>query len=1187
MDYHSYHENVPKIEAYLEVYGFLDGPVAGGDPDPEKLVSEMILTCTIKNYNTLTTPLERPMHPIDLGGVVEESLKQLQVELEHFSPVFRNHHPSPDAEYINILTKLISQDHAALDEEALSSINDDVMVCLKEMEAWDDFIREYAEGDYGETLMDGMDEIRPMLQHAGIQTEEDRYGAPISGLLWKWMYAQEENFEKFTQNILDLETWEPITEGVHHSSSVTDMFAMFRQTMDFFFRMELGVPEFLTHLLDSIVGCLMQYANLMKRHQPSKGSEPVELSTMQESLVSHLPAIAQPVRVKDHDEIPEQEKAAFLSIGPRQGGNVEMPDPPTVCVRMCNVYNTLKQFKAFVEDVTERFTELLQSSRTYRGVMPESAQAQLDSYTKGIETTFEDALFELQELLGVMIVFGEDGLRRNLMQLSYTPTPRANGLEASIVELEEMIDALKDLVEPELVEDIVGGVKHSFLMGFERVLLDGGVHRVFDACDAEIFRRDLSLLIAFFGQEAAAPMSVNNIPTGVTVTEPCVRCEQERACVFCTECNKNYCNTCDAEIHGGAWESHRRHVYHLNKKVRSLIEVIDVLALPTEELLQLYEDPQVAVGMGGAFAHKRCDPLELLTKVLVHRDDDDAIAFGKKHIEGYETGGVTRVGDSVTKAGTETVKGVRSVGHGLMKGTRIAAKGTAYLATAGRYRGADSDDGEEAEEAGDDALGEGMAGGAEGGGAADGEGDLRIDVDSAKQSLRGVFGRGETTRKFPLAEMLADVFVRVAGVAGAKKLGELARDSMADGSQDDDHTARAAAVRPHIRGHCRSNLCLTMFAASGRRWPLRRRLAGAGGCLGGFVEGDNTSLLCHNTAPNRKALELGHHPRLLAAASLAEIGLGLADEGGSGDPHLRVAPRLGVALGLVVQALAEGVGVSVVQVGLDALERDRCAVGERGRHLHHLLHHLLGRVERVAHEPEVLGLDAREHFGHEVELAGLARAHDARQGPGAAEVSGEADVDEGRGELCLLGGEAKVGGACPAEAGARARAVDGGDRDLVHVAQQLRGVHVGAQAPDAGVHGGGARLALWALGRVRGAGHALDVAAGAEAAAGAGQDDDAQVRVARRHGERGAGALDEVRCHGVEALRPVEGDRACGAHAVEQHAHGRGAEQRGAGDGAARGREADRWCRSGRRRTAPTCRCCRSRTRRRRSPARR
>ena len=64
------------------------------------------------------------------------------------------------------------------------------------------------------------------------------------------MYAQEENFEKFTQNILDLETWEPITEGVHHSSSVTDMFAMFRQTMDFFFRMELGVPEFLTHLLD-------------------------------------------------------------------------------------------------------------------------------------------------------------------------------------------------------------------------------------------------------------------------------------------------------------------------------------------------------------------------------------------------------------------------------------------------------------------------------------------------------------------------------------------------------------------------------------------------------------------------------------------------------------------------------------------------------------------------------------------------------------------------------------------------------------------------------------------------------------------------------------------------------------------------------------------------------------------------
>lgn len=238
-DYHAYHENVEKIAAYLQVYGFLEGPVAGGEPEPDKLVSDMILTCTIKNYNALAGHLERPMHPLDLAGIVEESLKQLQVELEFFSPVFRDWHPSPDAAYINILTKLISQDHAALIE--LTAIDDNVMVCLKEMEAFDDFINEYAKGDYGETLMDGIDEIQPMLQHASIADEGDRWAAwaraPISGLLWKWMYQQEENFETFTANILALETWQPITEGVHHSSSVTDMFAMFRQTMDFFFRL--------------------------------------------------------------------------------------------------------------------------------------------------------------------------------------------------------------------------------------------------------------------------------------------------------------------------------------------------------------------------------------------------------------------------------------------------------------------------------------------------------------------------------------------------------------------------------------------------------------------------------------------------------------------------------------------------------------------------------------------------------------------------------------------------------------------------------------------------------------------------------------------------------------------------------------------------------------------------------------
>ncbi len=477
-----------------------------------------------------------------------------------------------------------------------------------------------------------------------------------------------------------------------------------------------------------MVACLMKYANLMKRHQPAKGRE-IELAAMLEALVEHIPVVAKPTRVGSHSEIPEPKPSKELK---------DLPEPPMICIRMCNVYNALKQFRAFVKDMTETFTEILTERER---VMPQEAQEKLEYYISKVEQTFEDATFELQEFLGVLIVFGQDGLQRSLLQLCYTPTPRATGLEPTLGELEEMIDVLKEMIEPDLVEDVVGGIRHSMLKAFERVLLDGGINRVFDACDADIFRRDLSLLIAFFGQDAHAVMSVHNIPAGVSLTEPCVRCELELACVFCADerCQSNYCLACDQEIHGGAWESHRRHEYPLSKKVRSLIELLDVMHMPTPELLELYADPQAAIGMGGAFAQKRwkqhgeSSTLELLTKVLVHRDDDLAIEFGKRYIEGYETGGVLRgTADGVTKAG----KLGTTVGVGLLKGTMRMGKGATHFAT-GKYRGAGA--GDDLDEYLDEDPTDG--GGADGSAAAGGgarrssldDGDLRIDLEVRTQ----------------------------------------------------------------------------------------------------------------------------------------------------------------------------------------------------------------------------------------------------------------------------------------------------------------------------------------------------------------------------------------------------------------------------------------------------------------------
>jgi hypothetical protein len=83
----------------------------------------------------------------------------------------------------------------------------------------------------------GAHQVTLMLQHAHTRrSAEAVQRAPISGLLWEWMYQQERNFMEFTERLLENEDWKPTCDGVYHSSSVTDMFSLFRQTMDYFFR---------------------------------------------------------------------------------------------------------------------------------------------------------------------------------------------------------------------------------------------------------------------------------------------------------------------------------------------------------------------------------------------------------------------------------------------------------------------------------------------------------------------------------------------------------------------------------------------------------------------------------------------------------------------------------------------------------------------------------------------------------------------------------------------------------------------------------------------------------------------------------------------------------------------------------------------------------------------------------------
>jgi hypothetical protein len=136
---------------------------------------------------------------------------------------------------------------------------------------------------------------------------------------------------------------------------------------------------------------------------------------------------------------------------------------------------------------------------------------------------------------------------------------------------------------------------------------------------------------------------------------------------------------------------------------------------------------------------------------------------------------------------------------------------------------------------------------------------------------------------------------------------------------------------------------------------------------------------------------------------------------------------------------------------------------------------------------------------------------------GAAVVAGEADAGEGGGQDRGPGHDPQVAGERQRQARPGRRARQGGEGGLGHVEQLAGGgALVHPLAVDRLVDGG--RLAA----AVVAAGHALDVAAGAEALAGAGEDDDLDLGVELGGRQLGGQRVVHRPAHGVARLGAVE-----------------------------------------------------------------
>jgi hypothetical protein len=176
---------------------------------------------------------------------------------------------------------------------------------------------------------------------------------------------------------------------------------------------------------------------------------------------------------------------------------------------------------------------------------------------------------------------------------------------------------------------------------------------------------------------------------------------------------------------------------------------------------------------------------------------------------------------------------------------------------------------------------------------------------------------------------------------------------------------------------------------------------------------------------------------------------------------------------------------------------------------------LVGDLARLDHQLVVrhhLGNQAAgqgflraQHVAGQAHLGGLGKADHARQQEGAAIAGHDADLDEALGEAGALASDAHVAHAGQVAAGADGRTVHRGD-------QRHLGLLDGQRYPlDAvAVIGAGHRRAVRGQAAAAAVRHLLDVAAGGEGAAGAGDDADADVVVLVHPLDRGAELVDHV-----------------------------------------------------------------------------
>lgn len=312
-------------------------------------------------------------------------------------------------------------------------------------------------------------------------------------LLDAWMSKINQLFNEYLVNSIQLEKWTPITKDVKYSTSAVDVIGFLERSFSFLQRIKIPVVQnYVRQYIQLSCDMIDLYCGFILSPLPQLHKLKPNLPQIKKIKSNTLFSKKSSSKLKEEDELFENLERNRLKFG--QQFNLDI-----LFLRLNNVIYVRKKLLNLTIRASEHWLSTMNDVFCMAPSENEGNYEDIFSETmEKIKKTVKDII----EFIAHWIVYIRLWPRIFYNQIYYESTSDTMLTRILSSELDPILGSIVENVDEEsLSEVIIRNVFKVFLIAFEMVVLDGGIHRKFYPEDFQYILDDLSELEAYFYQD--------------------------------------------------------------------------------------------------------------------------------------------------------------------------------------------------------------------------------------------------------------------------------------------------------------------------------------------------------------------------------------------------------------------------------------------------------------------------------------------------------------------------------------------------------------------------------------------------------------------------------------------------------------------------------------------------------------